>query len=144
MGLISMDINQLECAILRLGEMLGEYEKMDGLDRLLQEAVKESLIQRFEYTCEVSWKAVKRYLTEYQGYQDAMGPKPVIRLGGQFGILDADKWMEFHAARSATSHDYSEDKAKVTAEIIQNFYGEAVKLCEILKNRIYESKQENK
>ncbi len=139
-----MDINQLECAILRLGEMLGEYEKIEELDRLLQEAVKESLIQRFEYTCEVSWKTVKRYLTEYQGYQETMGPKPVIRLGGQLGILDAAKWMEFHSARSATSHDYSEDKAKVTVEIIQSFYCEADKLYKNLKNRISEAESENK
>ena len=47
-----MDTKQFEDAVARLGEMLEVYGRIDTLPPLLQDAVKESLLRRFEYTQE--------------------------------------------------------------------------------------------
>jgi hypothetical protein len=51
-----MDTKQLDVAIVRMKEMLDEHAKSDKLEPLLQDAIKESLIHRFEYTHEMAWK----------------------------------------------------------------------------------------
>ncbi|MCB2261388.1 MAG: nucleotidyltransferase substrate binding protein [Candidatus Thiosymbion ectosymbiont of Robbea hypermnestra] len=59
-----MDTQQLEHSVRRLGQMLAEYACIEKLEDRLQEAVRESLLQRFEYTWEMAWKTGKRYLVE--------------------------------------------------------------------------------
>ena len=89
-----MDTKQFEDAVARLGEMLEVYGRIVTLPPLLQDAVKESLLQRFEYTQEMAWKTAKRYLTEVEGYAGDMGPRTVIRVCGEFRIKDPEKSVE--------------------------------------------------
>ena len=44
----------------------------------LDELLKEGLIQRFEYTHELSWKVMKDY-AEYQGYTEIRGSRDALR-----------------------------------------------------------------
>jgi len=89
-----MDTKHFEDAVARLGEMLEVYGWIDTLLPLLQDAVKESLLQRFEYTQEMAWKTAKRYLTEVEGYAGDMGPRTIIRVCGEFRIKDAEDFLE--------------------------------------------------
>jgi nucleotidyltransferase substrate binding protein (TIGR01987 family) len=131
-----MDTKQFEDAVARLGEMLEVYGRIDTLPPLLQDTVKESLLQRFEYTQEMAWKTAKRYLTEVEGYAGAMGPRTVIRVCGELGILDPEEWFLYLDARHDTSHDYSESKAKAVLDAVMDFYQEVHRLLEILQFRI--------
>jgi nucleotidyltransferase substrate binding protein (TIGR01987 family) len=73
----------------------------------LNEFTRDSVIQRFEYTLELSWKIAKKYL-ESQGIQTTT-PKDVIREGAKAGILrNPERWMEFIEKRNLTSHTYNE------------------------------------
>ncbi|MCX8483158.1 MAG: nucleotidyltransferase substrate binding protein, partial [Crocinitomicaceae bacterium] len=45
-----------------------------GLDSVLDEMLKEGLIQRFEYTHELAWKVMKDFV-EYQGSTNISGSR---------------------------------------------------------------------
>lgn len=50
----------------------------------LSELEKEGLIQRFEYTYELSWKTLQDFL-RYKGYIDFAGPNATLSLALQDG-----------------------------------------------------------
>ncbi len=131
-----MDTLQFEDAVARLAEMMRQYDSSDQLDSVLKDAVKESLIQRFEYTHEMAWKTAKRYLVEVEGYQNDLGPNTVIRLCGELGLLNAEPWLAYAHARQSTSHDYSGQKASIAVEAVEEFYADAVKFLSALKKGI--------
>jgi nucleotidyltransferase substrate binding protein (TIGR01987 family) len=74
----------------------------------VDELPEEGLIQRFEYTHELSWKVMKDYL-EYQGYTDIHGSRDAIRKSLEINIIDDAQWMESIRDRNQTSHNYDDD-----------------------------------
>ncbi|HET6990945.1 MAG TPA: nucleotidyltransferase substrate binding protein, partial [Bacteroidia bacterium] len=59
-------------ALAKLGEVTEHKKKSE-----LSELEIEGLIQRFEYTYELAWKTLQDLLQD-KGYQDIIGPNPVI------------------------------------------------------------------
>lgn len=131
-----MDTAQLQAATERLGEMLRVSREIDSLPPVLQEAVRESLLQRFEYTVETSWKTAKRYLTEIEGFASVMGPRTVLRMCGELGLLDPEEWLGYLDTRQFVSHDYSAKKADAVLAIVKPFHREALRLTDALNARI--------
>ena len=74
-------VDQFEHALCTLEEVLA-LEKND--------IVRDATIQRFEYTVEVFWKALKIYLRETAGI-DAATPKTVLREAGAADVLTVDE-----------------------------------------------------
>lgn len=84
---------------------------------------RDSVIQRFEYSVELSWKIMKKFL-EYGGAQTSAVPKDIIRLSAQAGqINDPTVWFVFLDERNKASHSYNE-------EIAEEVYNTAIKLPE--------------
>jgi nucleotidyltransferase substrate binding protein (TIGR01987 family) len=84
--------------------------------------IKDSLIQRYEYTIELAWKVMKDYL-EDQGFIDVTSPKKVIRKAFEEGIIqDASEWMAALNGRNITSHAYDETKANEIINDISEKY----------------------
>jgi nucleotidyltransferase substrate binding protein (TIGR01987 family) len=81
------------------------------------------LIKAFEYTYELSWKTLQDLLFE-KGYQDIVGPKPVIQQSFQDGyIQDGEGWMKMHNSRNLTSHTYNEETAhEIATAIVQEYF----------------------
>ncbi|NSJ93109.1 nucleotidyltransferase, partial [Coprococcus sp. MSK.21.13] len=80
----------------RFENLLRAYTKfksaVDAFDSLSM-LEKEGLIQRFEYTLELSWKTVKDYLESQEVM--AIFPKEVIKAAFHYEIIeDGDVWME--------------------------------------------------
>jgi len=84
--------------------------------------IKDSVIQRYEYTIELAWKVMKDYLEE-QGFIDVASPKKVIRKAFEAGVIqDAKGWMAALNGRNITSHvddEYKADETKAN-EIIKD------------------------
>jgi nucleotidyltransferase substrate binding protein (TIGR01987 family) len=131
-----MNLNQLRDALARLGEMLQQYEAKESQPPLLRDAIEESLLQRFEYSLEVAWKSTKRYLVEVQGYDQAMGPKMVLRIAGELNLLDTAVWLTYLTARQAIAHDYSEAKAEAVLPLVADFYAATQRLYQTLQQRL--------
>lgn len=78
------------------------------------EVVRDATIQRFEFTFEVVWKALKQYL-EHQGLVCG-GPRATLRQAFAAGLIatpeEADAWFRMIEDRNLTSHAYDEEIAK--------------------------------
>ncbi len=81
----------------------------------VNEYIRDGVIQRFEFTFELSWKTIKRYLKEEGGRPDLqVGPKPIIREAGKAGLIDdVKKWFNFLEARNKSTHVYDEEEANI-------------------------------
>lgn len=131
-----MNLQQFSDTLDRLGAMLAQYQHTDQFSTLIQEAIQESLLQRFEYTFEIAWKSAKRYLVEREGYNTDRGPRTVLRLCGELGLLDAETWLLYLQARQNISHDYSREKAEYVLELTSSFYADARRLYTTLSAKL--------
>ncbi len=71
--------------------------------------IRDSMIQRFEYTVEAFWKMLKAYLSEEKGIE-AVSPKSVIREGrnvGLFSEAETELALEMIGDRNRSSHAYA-------------------------------------
>lgn len=74
---------------------------------------RDAMIQRFEYSFEAIWKAVKRYLYVVEGLE-ANSPKSTIRASFDIMLLNeeqAKQAMVMADDRNLTSHTYNEGLA---------------------------------
>jgi len=77
------------------------------------EYMRDSAIQRFEFTFELTWKTIKVYLEEKMGAKGPYFPKETFRNAFQAGLIDDDpRWLEMVDTRNKTSHIYNEKMAE--------------------------------
>lgn len=132
----SLDLTALNNAIARLQEGWQRYQ-LDISDT----QIRDGLIQRFEFTYEVSHKILKRYLESVSATPeeyDAMAFADLIRSGNEQGLLLSDwpVWKVYREMRGKTSHCYDEDIALEVVTSIPKFVDEAVYLRDQLASRI--------
>lgn len=120
-------LSSLEQAIVR-----SQREPMD-------EEVRDSVIQRFEYSYELSWKMLKRQLeidSPTPVSIDAMGFKEMIRESAERGLINnPESWFEYRRQRNMTSHTYNEAQAKQVYKTALVFIQDAKTLLQNLKQR---------
>ena len=133
---MTLDIRSLENAVAGLAEGLARYERDVG-----DLQIRDGLIQRFEFTYELCWKMLKRYLemesTLTENF-DQMNFADLIRIGNEHGLLLGDwpAWRTYRALRSMTSHTYDEAKALEVVASIPAFLADAVFLRDELRRRL--------
>jgi nucleotidyltransferase substrate binding protein (TIGR01987 family) len=73
----------------------------------LNDLEKEGAVQRFEYTVELAWKALKDYL-EHSGVElVSVTPKSVVKAGFSARILaDGQLWIDMIDHRNVLSHKH--------------------------------------
>ena len=133
-----LNISSFTKAVLRLEEGLARYEQNTEDDQ-----IRDGLIQRFEFTYELSHKMLKRYLemnSPTPDIYDTIAFQDLIRTGNEQGLLlgDWSAWRQYRAMRSKTSHTYDEEVALEVAEIIPQFLREARFLRDKLIERGHE------
>lgn len=133
---MAIDISPLINAIARLEEGHVRYLK-DTSDQ----QIRDGLIQRFEFTYDLSDKMLKRFLEETAASPDIidqMSFQARIRSGNEQGLLLSDwsQWRLYRDMRNITSHTYDEAKALAVVEGIPAFIAEARFLRDTLLERI--------
>lgn len=122
---MSLDLTPLNNAVHRLDEGLARYQAETS-----DIQIRDGLIQRFEFTYELSHKMLRRYLemtaanpTEFDGADFQY----LIRSGNEQGLLLSawPEWRKFRDMRSKTSHTYDEDVALEVVAAIPDFLHEA-------------------
>lgn len=123
-------IEDLAKAVNRLGEAIEESKKIDF------STLKDGVIQRFEFTIELSWKALKTLLNE-EGIESATTPKSTIKEGGKIGLIkNIEIWIEMLDDRNLTSHIYNQAIAdEIYERIVGKYYEELKRNYEFLKER---------
>ena len=128
-------LTPLECALDRLKE--GWTRHLAHPD---DEQLRDGLIQRFEFTYELSHKTLKRFLEANSASPeeyDRMGFPDMIRSASEAGLLKSawPQWSVFRKMRNLTSHTYNEMTAKQVVATIPDFIAEAEFLLATLKER---------
>jgi len=94
----------------------------EDLVYVLNEMIKEGLIQRFEYTHELAWNVMKDY-AEYQGNQNVGGSRDATKEALQLKIIEnGEVWMDMIQSRNKTTHTYNESIANEIFRKIVNEY----------------------
>jgi nucleotidyltransferase substrate binding protein (TIGR01987 family) len=131
-----LDLSSLIKALTSLKEAACEYEKQPD-----NTFIRDATIQRFEYSYELTYKMLKRYLemTEPNAEEiDQMSFANLVRTGAEKGLLKNswDIWSAYRHARNLTSHTYDEKKAIEVCQIVPDFLNDAEYLMMQLKMRI--------
>ncbi|WP_281256494.1 HI0074 family nucleotidyltransferase substrate-binding subunit [Novosphingobium guangzhouense] len=96
--------------------------------------IRDGLIQRFEFTYDLSHKMLRRALEENAANPeevDRMSFPTLVRTGIEQGLVgggagnDWPAWRTFREMRNITSHTYDEAKALQVAEAIPGFLAAA-------------------
>ncbi len=86
--------------------------RLEGaLAQPVNEYVRDSAIQRFEFTFELFWKSLKAYAEE-SGIE-AYSPRDSVRTAFQLGLIqEHPDWFRMLEDRNLTSHTYNEATAE--------------------------------
>jgi nucleotidyltransferase substrate binding protein (TIGR01987 family) len=130
-----LNLAPLEKAVSRLTEGLARYEK-----DITDTQIRDGLIQRFEFSYEISHKMLKRHLEAVSPTPelfDAMAFADLIRSANEQGLLlgDWSAWKIYREMRSKTSHTYDEEIAIEVVQGIPAFLEEARHLLKQLQER---------
>ena len=133
---MKLDTTSLGNAVRRLRDGLARHEREQT-----DEQIRDGLIQRFEFTYELSHKMLRRYLKETAASPDEIERMPfadLIRAGNAQGLLRSDwaAWRRFREMRARTSHTYDARSAAEVAAAIPAFLEEAEHLYAELQRRV--------
>ena len=129
----NLDFTALENSLQRLGEVV-EKKKKNPQDTI----VRDSLIQRFEFTYSITLKTLRKYFIERAFIVDDVNKlsfNEMVRTAMQLNLLKSDlaKWTEFREMRNLISHTYDENVALKVSGIVPDFYEEITYLLKELK-----------
>jgi nucleotidyltransferase substrate binding protein (TIGR01987 family) len=128
---MDLDFSPLNKAIQQLEKSLSyATSEIAKKDAGLFEQLRNSVIQCFEFTYELSHKMLKRHLQasaaspeeiDFSTFQN------IVRMGNEKGLLRSDwpRWKAYRQARTDSSHAYDEGKAQAVYEIAPDFLDEA-------------------
>ncbi|MFI3300142.1 MAG: HI0074 family nucleotidyltransferase substrate-binding subunit [Candidatus Gastranaerophilales bacterium] len=132
-----IDYSLFKKALLNLELQYKNLTTLTNEETLIVEAVQESVIQRFEICCDLTWKILKKYLSKTLGLPDVPNaPKPIFRLAYENKMLSSDMnfWLNYIDIRNSTSHDYNGEKAKAAIELMEHFINDIINLYEKMSN----------
>jgi nucleotidyltransferase substrate binding protein (TIGR01987 family) len=95
---------------------------LTSLGQEFKEVARAAVIQNFEFTFELSWKMLERWLVEKLGaaYVKRLSHKALFRLAGERMLLtDPAHWFDYLEARNKTSHTYN-------VSVAEDVYGKAI------------------
>ena len=133
---MKLDTSSLGNAVRRLREGLARYEREPA-----DEQIRDGLIQRFEFTYELSHKMLRRYLKETAASLNDVERMPfadLVRTANAQGLLRGDwpVWRRIREMRGRTSHTYDAKVASQVASAIPAFLEEAEHFYAELQRRL--------
>lgn len=138
---MKLDLSSLRKAVESLEKTIRVADDdafMSRLDEDQKQAVKAGVILNFEFTYELCWKFMRRWLDVNLGssYVAGVSRRQLFRLSAEHRLLsDVDRWMEYHDARNETAHTYDESTAEDVFETAHHFLADAQKLLQALEAR---------
>ncbi len=131
-----INYDRFRLSLARLQEQHANYCDLDtSLPKVMQEAVAESVVRRFERCYDCMGNVLKRYLVEALGIPNAPNsPKPILRCAFENDLLGSpvERWLDYAERRVGTSHDCSVSKAEGCLEVVGGFIADAVALYETI------------
>ena len=138
---MALELHSLKNAVSALQAFVAksdETEFMRGLDDVARNAIKSGVIQHFEFTYELCWKFIRRWLETNISATAADGVtrRELFRMAAENRLIDdVDQWMRHHDARNETSHTYEASIAERVYKAAREFVHDARRLLEALEAR---------
>lgn len=117
------DIKTVKLAI----KIEGYDNAIEKLNKSLEKDIKEdelyldAIIKRFEFSYELAWRLMKRFLS-YEGV-DAQSPRAVIREAFNNGLINnPNVWLDMLEKRNLSSHTYNQETAETIYKFIKEKY----------------------
>jgi len=113
----------------------------EALEQEKNEFMRDSAIQRFEFTFDIGWKTLKAFLEEYHNAR-CTSPKTCFREAFGQGLIDYDElWLKIADWRNQAVHTYNEK----LADALYKKLPQALNRFQLLEKNIKELiKQEKK
>ena len=101
-------------------------EKMEAKRYQDYDELRDSIIQRFEYCCDLFWKYLRDYLARKMKIKvEVTRPKPVYKECRDVKLISLEEYkicVSLLEDRNITSHGYHEDLAEEISEHIPKYY----------------------
>lgn len=129
---MELDFTSLHKAIKSLANALRVYDSYSvSADKDLDFArvLKAGVVQNFEFTYELSWKFMMRWVEKNRQSVVGITRRELYRYAAENGLIDdVKKWFDYNEARNTTSHTYDEEKADLILSKAYAFKDDAIAL----------------
>ena len=138
---MALDLTGFKKAVASLKRAVTEAHSCEFMKKLTQEQqeiIRSGVIQNFEFTYELCWKFMKRWLERNLGsvYIDGISRRELFRLAAEYHLIqDVLVWFDYHEARNKTSHTYNEATAIDVFNAATRFLNDAQGLLKALEER---------
>ena len=86
------------------------------------DVVRDAIVKRFEFTCELAWRTMRRALMAHGTSVDELSRRNLYRAAARSGLIDdPEAWFRYHEGRNLTSHTYDEATALRVIAMIDGF-----------------------
>jgi len=145
MDKLKQKYDQLGRALKSLEKALVDFEQLEAKYAPFKEEFdfeaiyktnRDSVVQRFEYTIDLFWKYIKKYLEQAHVGGDIKFPSEIMREAystGLFSEEDAETILLMIKSRNNTSHLYIEEVAEQLVGAIPSYYKTLSGLIEKIK-----------
>jgi nucleotidyltransferase substrate binding protein (TIGR01987 family) len=133
---MALDLSSLRKAVNSLQHALKIASTQAGTDS--EDVIRAGVIKNFEFTYELCWKFIKRWLEKNSPEADLDGltRKELFRIAAEKHLInDVEPWFKYHAARNETSHTYDSAKAEAIFAAAKLFAADAQALLKELEKR---------
>jgi len=137
-----LDLSSLRKCVSSLQRALRYYEKRMEAQKDISademEILVSAIVQNFEFTYEMCWKFMRRWLDINLGVGTTSGAtrKQLFRYAFESHLIqNVESWFSFHELRNLTSHTYDMEVAKEICRGAVGFSAEASALLEALEKR---------
>lgn len=133
---MALDLTPLLNAVAALERALDRHHREPA-----DEEVRDSVIQRFEFTYDLSHKMLRRVLSQTMGDVEELSQMSfptLIRTGWEQGLVPSSwpEWEGFRKLPNITSHTYDPKKAVEAAALVPAFLGEVRDMSRRLQERV--------
>lgn len=137
---MTLDLSSLQKAVDSLERAVKVADKMieGDVETDQEEVIRAGVIQNFEFTYELCWKFIQRWLEVNAVGQivDRSTMKELFRMAAERQLIqDVEAWFEYHKARKKTSHIYDKVVAESVYETALRFLSDAKALLKTLEDR---------
>ncbi len=137
---MALDLSSIQKAVNSLERSIKVASAMiEGeVDTDLEEVLRAGVIQKFEFTYELCWKFMKRWLEENFGNHivDGITMKELFRIAAENKLItNVNAWFNYQRKRNITSHTYDANTADDVYNVVLQFLNDAKEFLNRLEKK---------
>jgi nucleotidyltransferase substrate binding protein (TIGR01987 family) len=126
-------MRSIEFKYMNLKKAYGKLKEVSDIYDGKNETIRDSLIQRFEFTYELTHKTMKEFMKYLGVTLENSFPRTIFKKAYVNNLISDDKvWINLLEDRNSTSYIYNENLANEVADRIIKYYVNAI--CELVQN----------